>query len=99
MILEIARITVKPGMEAEFEAGVAKAAPLFKRARGCEGLSLRRCVEEPSDYLLLVHWQELEDHTVAFRQSDDFQSWRECVAHYFAKPPHVEHFSSISTHF
>ena len=32
MILEIAQIDVKPGLEAEFEAGVKKAAPIFKRA-------------------------------------------------------------------
>ena len=32
MFLEIAQIDVKPGMEAEFEAGVGKAAPLFRRA-------------------------------------------------------------------
>ena len=32
MILEIAQIDVKPGMETEFEAGVKKAAPIFKRA-------------------------------------------------------------------
>ena len=31
MVLEIAQIDIKPGMEAEFEAGVAKAAPIFKR--------------------------------------------------------------------
>ncbi len=35
MILEIAQIDVKPGMEAEFENGVTQAAPLFKRAKGC----------------------------------------------------------------
>ena len=35
MILEIAQITVKPGLEAEFEAGVTRAAPLFARAKGC----------------------------------------------------------------
>ena len=34
MILEIAQIDVKPGMEAEFEAGVAKATPLFKPREG-----------------------------------------------------------------
>jgi hypothetical protein len=28
MVLEIAQIDIKPGQEAEFEAGVAKAAPL-----------------------------------------------------------------------
>jgi heme-degrading monooxygenase HmoA len=42
MFLEIAQIEVKPGHEAEFEAGVAKAAPLFKRAKGCSGLELQR---------------------------------------------------------
>ena len=40
MILEIAQIDVKPGMEAEFESGVAKAAPIFQRAKGCRGLTL-----------------------------------------------------------
>jgi hypothetical protein len=33
MILEIAQIGVKPGMDAEFESGVAKAAPVFRRAQ------------------------------------------------------------------
>ena len=48
MILEIAQIDVKPGMEAEFEAGVAKAAPLFRRAKGCTGMALQRSVEKPA---------------------------------------------------
>ena len=33
MILEIAQIDVKPGMENDFEAGVKSAGPLFKRAK------------------------------------------------------------------
>ena len=32
MVLEIAQIDVKPGLEAELEAGVAKAVPIFRRA-------------------------------------------------------------------
>ena len=32
MITEIAQIDVKPGMEADFEAGVKSAVPLSKRA-------------------------------------------------------------------
>jgi hypothetical protein len=47
MILEIAQIDVKPGMEAEFEAGVAKAAPVFGRAKGCSGMALQRSIEKP----------------------------------------------------
>ena len=56
MVLEIAQIDVKPGMEAEFEAGVAKAAPIFKRARGCSSMALQKSVEKPSRYRLFVGW-------------------------------------------
>jgi heme-degrading monooxygenase HmoA len=63
MILEIAQIAVKPGMEAEFEAGVAKAKPLFARAKGCKSMTLRRGVEIPNRYRLLVEWETLENHT------------------------------------
>ena len=91
MVLEIAQIDVKPGLEAEFEAGVAKAAPLFKRAKGCRGLELQRSIEKPSRYRLFVRWETLEDHTIAFRGSDDFQQWRRLVGHCFERPPEVEH--------
>jgi hypothetical protein len=40
MIVEIAQIDVKPGMEAEFEAGYKNAVPLFKRAKGCHGVEI-----------------------------------------------------------
>ena len=91
MFLEIARIDVKPGMEQEFEAGVAKAGPIFKRAKGCAGMALHRCVEKPSHYHLLVSWQTVENHTVDFRGSPDFQEWRKLVGHCFAATPDVIH--------
>jgi heme-degrading monooxygenase HmoA len=91
MILEIAQIEVKPGMEAEFEAGVAKAAPLFKRAKGCGGMELQRSIENPTRYRLFVKWETVENHTKDFRESADFQEWRKLVGHCFAAPPAVEH--------
>src|SRR4029077_19245379 len=57
MILEIAQIDVKPGMEAEFEAGVKKAGPLFKRAKGCKGMTLQKSHENPARYRLFVQWE------------------------------------------
>jgi heme-degrading monooxygenase HmoA len=48
MVLEIAQIDIKPGQESAFEAGVAKAAPLFQRAKGCKAMSLNRSVEKPA---------------------------------------------------
>src|SRR5262245_46742771 len=71
MITEIAQIDVKPGTEAEFEKGVKQAVPIFKRAKGCRGMELRRSVEKPSRYRLFIGWDTVENHTVDFRGSAD----------------------------
>ena len=91
MILEIAQIDVKPGMESEFEAGVQQAAPIFQRAKGCKGMELQRSFEKPQRYRLFVKWVTVENHTQDFRGSPDFQEWRKLVGHCFAAAPEVEH--------
>ena len=91
MVVEIAQLEIKPGLEAEFEAGVKKAVPIFQRARGCSGMELHRSVEKPQRYRLLVKWETVENHNVDFRGSEDFQAWRKLVGHCFASPPEVEH--------
>ena len=95
MILEIALIDVKPGTENDFEAGVNSAKPIFKRAKGCKSVTLQRSHEKPSRYRLLVQWETLENHTVDFRGSADFQEWRKLVGPYFASPPEVEHVTEV----
>ena len=97
MVLEIAQIDVKPGMEAEFEAGVAKAAPVFKRAKGCTSMALQRSVEKPARYRLFVGWATVENHTVDFRGSENFAEWRGLVGQYFASPTEVEHTQTVLT--
>jgi len=91
MVLEIAQIDVKQGMEQESEAAESEAAPIFRRAKGCRGMELQRSIEQPSRYRLCVTWETLENHTVDFRSSADFQEWRKLVGHCFAQSPQVEH--------
>jgi quinol monooxygenase YgiN len=95
MILEIAQIDIKPGSEAEFEAAVQQAVPLFKRAKGCRAMTLARSAEKPSRYRLFVQWETLENHIVDFRESADFQEWRKLVGPTFATPPDVEHVREV----
>jgi heme-degrading monooxygenase HmoA len=99
MIFEIAEIEVKPGEEILFEAAAAKAVPLFERSRGCRGLELQRSVETPSKYRLVVKWETLEDHTVHFRGSTEFQEWRRLAGPHFASPPVVGHTHTVLTGF
>jgi heme-degrading monooxygenase HmoA len=91
MIFEMADILVKPGMGPQFEAAVTRAVPLFQRAKGCVSMQVQHCIEQPDLFRLVVGWQTLEDHTVHFRSSDDFQEWRRLVGEYFAEPPKVIH--------
>ena len=95
MIVEIAQIDVKPGMEAEFETNVKKAGPVFKRAKGCKGMTLQRSHENQTRYRLFVQWETLENHVKDFRESADFQEWRKLVGHCFASPPNVEHVTEV----
>jgi heme-degrading monooxygenase HmoA len=95
MVLEIADITVKAGLEDEFEAGVGKAGPIFERARGCMSMDLLRSVENPRRYRLFIQWETLENHTVDFRNSADYQEWRRLFGQYFDGSPVVEHVEHI----
>jgi heme-degrading monooxygenase HmoA len=99
MILEIAQIEVTPGTEDQFEAGVKAARPIFKRAKGCSAMMLMRSNEHPQRYRLFVRWATLENHTVDFRGSADFQEWRNLVGHCFASPPQVEHVIEVVPNF
>ncbi len=92
MILEVAILNVRPGQEHAFEVAMREARPLIAATPGFERIEVRRCIEQPSRYLLLVNWQTLESHTVGFRQSDRYQEWRKRLHHFYDPFPVVEHY-------
>lgn len=91
MILEIAQIDVKPGSEAAFEANIARAAEIFRAAAGCRSFAVRRSVEKPQRYRLLIEWDTLEAHTRDFTGSEAWKTYRSMVSETFESPPQVEH--------
>lgn len=97
MILEHALLPVIPGREAEFESAFEQAKKIIASMPGFSGLTLSRCVERPSGYLLLVHWETLEDHTEGFRGSAEYQQWRALLHHFYEPFPVVEHYESVTT--
>ncbi|MEC5162785.1 MULTISPECIES: antibiotic biosynthesis monooxygenase family protein [unclassified Janthinobacterium] len=99
MIFEIAHIHIKSATHAAFEAAVAEAVPLFRRAVGCLSMALERSIEHGDHYRLVVGWQTLENHTVDFRGSADFLEWRRLVGGFFEAPPQVEHMNTVLTGF
>jgi heme-degrading monooxygenase HmoA len=43
-------------------------------------------------HLLLVEWDTLEDYTVGFRRSPEYQTWRSLLHHFYEPFPTVDHF-------
>ncbi|MEF9997396.1 MAG: antibiotic biosynthesis monooxygenase family protein [Burkholderiaceae bacterium] len=93
MILEVADIRIHPGQQAEFEAALERGIQtVIVEAKGFVGYELQHGIESPERYLLMIHWEKLENHTVDFRGSPAFAQWREIVSPFFAQAPQVEHF-------
>ncbi len=99
MITEVALLTIDPAHAAEFEAAVAKAAPLFRSARGCHGMALERVIERPGQYRLLVSWESVQAHMRDFRESPAFADWRGLVGGFFVGTPDVTHSQSVASYF
>ncbi len=79
VILEFALIAVRPGSEAEFEKVFPAAEKVITASPGYLSHELRRSIETPNRFALLVQWRTLEDHTVGFRGSPAFAQWRALI--------------------
>jgi heme-degrading monooxygenase HmoA len=97
MIMEIAQLTIRPGTEQQFETVFPAAIKVLGGSKGYLSHELRRSMETPNRYALIVHWQTLEDHTVGFRGSPAFTQWRGHIGPFLESPPVVEHFRRIGT--
>lgn len=95
MILEAAYLFVKPESTSQFEADFAKASQYISSIDGYWGHRLEKCLEVENKYLLLVHWNTLEDHTVGFRNSEAYLVWKKILHHYYEPFPVVEHFETV----
>ncbi len=92
MIIEHALLSIKKGEEAAFESAMREALPLIAATDGFIAIEVRPCIEMAGQYLLLVKWRALEDHTKGFRESDRYAEWKRRL-HYFYEPfPRVEHY-------
>lgn len=95
MILEAAFVTVLDGKADEFPAAVEQGRQhVLARAHGFRGIELRRGVERPNTFLLLISWDTLEDHTEGFRGGPLFPEWRGYIGPFFAEAPLVEHWAA-----
>jgi heme-degrading monooxygenase HmoA len=86
--------------EVEFTLGkifetFRNASKINSSMKGYISHEFQRCSEDKGKYLLLVKWESLEDHTVGFRESNEYQKWKKLLHHFYYPFPIVEHFENV----
>jgi heme-degrading monooxygenase HmoA len=95
MILEVAILNVIPGQEDEFLKAFSKAQNIISKMAGYVSHQLKRCIENNSQFVLLVEWEKLTDHTEGFRGSKEYQEWKGLLHHFYDPFPTVEHYADV----
>jgi len=96
MITEIVVLYVKENQIQQFEDDFRKAGKYISAITGYRKHSLQKCLEINNKYVLLVEWDSIEDHTIRFRESDEYLLWKKLLHHHYEPFPVVEHFYSIN---
>lgn len=96
MITEHALLPAISGLEEDFEAAFDRARLIIASMPGFVSMSLSRSIETSNTYLLLVQWDSLEDHTVGFRGSPQYQEWRGLLHRFYEPFPLVEHYELVN---
>ena len=95
MILEVAILDIRSGLTTKFETAFTTASSIISAMPGYISHELQKCVEQPHRYILLVRWQTLEDHTIGFRRSPQYQQWKALLHHFYDPFPTVEHYTAV----
>lgn len=96
MILESAYLQVKQGQTEAFEIAFKQASSIIASIDGYISHDLHHCMEDDHLYLLLVKWETLEAHTVGFRESEGYQTWKTLLHHFYEPFPTVYHFEQVN---
>ena len=97
MILEVAILNVKEGMNADFELIFSKAQLIIASMKGYISHELKKCIEKENHYILLVNWETLEDHEIGFRKSEEYQEWKKLLHHFYDPFPEVFHYQNLTS--
>jgi hemoglobin len=92
MILEYIRYRIPTELDDEFRAAYGRAATSLQASQHCLAYDLARCHEEPSCYILRIHWTSLEGHLQGFRRSQEFAAFLREVRPFIDRIEEMRHY-------
>ncbi|MEM9835350.1 MAG: antibiotic biosynthesis monooxygenase [Bacteroidota bacterium] len=92
MILEHVHIQLRPGERDAYLENFKVAKPLVRSQAGCISCELLPKLNAEHEFLLLIRWEKVSDHTEGFRQSAAYQQWSALLHPFYAEFPAVDYF-------
>jgi heme-degrading monooxygenase HmoA len=97
MITEIAILKIKPNQKNHFEEKFNIAKEIISKSKGYINHEILKCIELQDQYILIVRWENLEDHTIGFRKSVAYQEWKKLLHDFYDPFPEVLHYEDLIT--
>ncbi len=91
MIIEYVRYRVTGSTDA-FEAAYASAQASLAESPNCQHWELAQCHEEPTCYILRLHWDTLDGHMVGFRKGRQFRAFFAAIKPYIDQIEEMRHY-------
>jgi len=96
MIVEIALLYAKTGLQDQLCEALRAARPVMARMPGYRGSVFHQGVKEPESFVLRIEWESLEAYEESFRQMALLTEWRSHFYHLLARPPQVTPYLPIA---
>jgi heme-degrading monooxygenase HmoA len=96
MIVEIALLTAKPGLQDRVREGLCAARPVIARMPGYLGSVFHQGLEEPESFVLRIEWETLDAYLESFRQIPLLNEWRSHFYHLLQGAPKVMPYETIA---
>ena len=92
MTTEVIRYKIPSAQAEAFEQAYRQAEPILRKSKHCLGYDLHRGIEEPENWILLLHWDSVEGHEQGFRREPDFTDCFNLVKPFFQQIQEMKHY-------
>jgi|GEM_PF-333007 len=94
--VEIIRYNIPENQQARFEKTYSDAGKYLQASPYCLGYHVIHGEEEPTHYIVTIHWTSTEDHLNGFRESSEFTGFFQLVRPFYSNIEEMKHYNLTS---
>ncbi|MCG9510937.1 antibiotic biosynthesis monooxygenase [Acinetobacter pittii] len=92
MIIEHVHLSIKSGQSEAFLKAFEQAKHIVYPMEGFKAVQLIKHATAPHHYVLMIFWDEIENHTEGFRKSEAYHEWKALLHPFYDPMPTVEYY-------